>query len=528
MTTLAGTYELGQELAKGGMGTICLARDLTTDETVVIKRLHEHLADEPEVVALFADEARLMPHLVHPNIVRVLAVLRKPGALALVLEHVPGANLRALVRLAQAQKALPPPALVAAIIARAARGLGAAHDAKDKATGEPLNVVHRDVSPDNILVSRTGEVKISDFGVARAEARVSKTAPGTLRGKMRFLSPEQLLDEPVDKRTDVWAMGATLFEALAGRPAFPQDNLGALLSAVIHGEPPKLREARPDVPEAIADIVAHCLERDVSKRLPSCTVLADVLDREVQHLSPGLGGVDIAAWVKALVPEALMDFAPAPGDELALDPSGHLLPRGGALRSESPVPAAPATPEHDDAPLELARPVRVARPALDAPEPERIAEPSGRARPRWLVPVAVAGAVALIGLGAVRFKVSGDLRRERDRLAAEAEALAAQTKAQLEAAAAALAPDAGPPVRAVSHGTALPLHVYVDSEPPGATVTLDGEVLGETPVGTTVAIEHPVSLVLTRKGFAPAEVPLVPGVDHIETVTLQRAAKRAH
>ncbi len=221
-------YRRIERLAVGGMAELSLCCQIGGDDAgrlVVEKRVLEELADAEEFVELFAHEAALASRLDHPNVVRVLWAGTDRGVPVLVMEHLDGLDVRALLARARG----PLPAVVAcAIAAGAARGLGHAHQLCDEA-GTPLAVVHRDVSPHNVFVTRDGEVKVLDFGIAKARSRLVETRSGLGRGKVAYFAPEQLVGAPLDARSDLFALGTVLWEMLVGRTLWDrgQDDLTA-------------------------------------------------------------------------------------------------------------------------------------------------------------------------------------------------------------------------------------------------------------------------------------------------------------
>ncbi|MCW5837256.1 MAG: serine/threonine protein kinase, partial [Labilithrix sp.] len=225
-----GRYALGAPIARGGMATLHLGRLVGSAgfaRTVAIKRLHRHLCADPSFLDAFADEARLAARIRHPNVVPTLDVVSTeasaaaPGELLLVMEYVDGESLSALAR--QAKAPLPPP-IVVAIVSEMLHGLHSAHEARSE-DGQPLGIVHRDVSPQNVLVGADGVARLVDFGIARATGvrRGSSTGEGDLKGKLAYMAPEQIRREPVTRKTDIFAAGIVLWELLTGRRLFSSD-----------------------------------------------------------------------------------------------------------------------------------------------------------------------------------------------------------------------------------------------------------------------------------------------------------------
>jgi serine/threonine-protein kinase len=219
---LHGRYVIGEEIAAGGMATVHLGRmlgDAGFARTVAIKRLHPQFAKDPEVCAMLLDEGRLSARIHHLNVVTTLDVVVSGDELFVVMEYVHGEALSALIRASIRRSARIPPRIVAAVLSGALRGLHAAHEARDP-SGEPLGVVHRDVSPQNILVGSDGVARVLDFGIAKAAGRMQVTQDGRIKGKFGYMPPEQLHAEVLDRRADIYAAGVVLWEALVSARLF--------------------------------------------------------------------------------------------------------------------------------------------------------------------------------------------------------------------------------------------------------------------------------------------------------------------
>lgn len=266
-----GDYELVGELGEGGMAKLYLARLAGSARQVAIKVIHPQIASDPETVKMLRDEARLGLAIRHPNVVHVEAVEEHEGSPYLVMEYVEGVTLATILR-ARTQRRAPLPAeLAVAIVARVADGLHAAHEATD-GLGRPLGIVHRDVSPSNVLIDTAGRVKLIDFGVAKARQRLARTLPGSVKGKLAYMAPEQLAGS-ADRRVDVFALGVVLWEMLALRRLFAAASDVETVLAIREG-PPILPPScfRDDVPHRLDDVVLTMLARDVEERF--CTAAA--------------------------------------------------------------------------------------------------------------------------------------------------------------------------------------------------------------------------------------------------------------
>jgi len=233
-----GRYALYGPLAAGGMATVHFGRLLGPvgfSRTVAIKRLHAQFAQDPEFVSMFLDEARLAARIRHPNVVPTLDVVATDGELFLVMDYVAGESLARLARTFADRGTRMPFRIASAIMAGVLHGLHAAHEAKDE-RGMALGIVHRDVSPQNVLVGTDGVAKILDFGVAKAAGRSQTTREGQIKGKLAYMPPEQLRGMPVTRGTDIYAAGVVLWELVTGQRLFSGDNEGVIVAKVLHGD----------------------------------------------------------------------------------------------------------------------------------------------------------------------------------------------------------------------------------------------------------------------------------------------------
>jgi eukaryotic-like serine/threonine-protein kinase len=298
-----GRYALYGEIASGGMATVHLGRLLGPvgfSRTVAIKRLHAQLAKDPEFVAMFMDEARLAARIVHPNVVPMLDVVALDGELFLVMEYVEGEPLGRLLRTADERGQRVPLRIIATILTGVLHGLHAAHEAKND-RGEPLGIVHRDVSPHNVLVGLDGVPRLLDFGIAKAAGRVHTTREGQLKGKLPYMAPEQIRGNP-SRLSDVYASGVVLWEALAGRRLFKGDEaevLAAVLEDVI--EPPS--RYAPDVPPALDALALRALDRNPLQRFPSAREMAQSLELA----TPSATATEVREWLEGLAGASLAE-----------------------------------------------------------------------------------------------------------------------------------------------------------------------------------------------------------------------------
>ncbi len=259
--TQLGKYTLKRQLATGGMAEIWLGEQRGPGgftKELVVKRILPHLANDEKFVQMFLDEARLAAQLTHPNIVQIFDLGEADGSYFIAMEYIRGHDLAQLREAGRAMGAPLDWLAAARIVADACAGLDYAHNFADS-RGRPMNLVHRDVSPQNILVSDQGAVKLVDFGVAKAATSTHKTQTGAVKGKFAYMSPEQIRGEKLDGRSDLFAMGIVLFELLTGRRPFGADSELMALTAIMHHPAPDVQEINPNIPQPLRDVVAKAL-----------------------------------------------------------------------------------------------------------------------------------------------------------------------------------------------------------------------------------------------------------------------------
>lgn len=333
-------YLLGPSIAAGGMGSVHLGLKqgaLGFRRLLAIKRLHGHLARDPEFVARFKDEIRLVSRLNHPNIVQTFDVLEIDDELALVMEYVEGVTLYQLLKDADAASERLPIDVVAGVLAQALHGLHSAHELCD-VDGKPLHLVHRDVSPQNIMIAKDGLAKVLDFGVAKAASETHVTRTGQLSGKAAYMSPEQALGQSVDRRTDVFAAGIVLWEALTGQRLFRSPGMAetvALRNVLeMRVRPPS--ELRPDVPAALERVVLRALERDPTRRYGSARDFALALEEAVPHasLSTVASGVTVVSRQRLVELGKRAVTLPPDRAEDAAEPRPYVRPPASAFQND--------------------------------------------------------------------------------------------------------------------------------------------------------------------------------------------------
>jgi hypothetical protein len=300
-----GAYEILSKLRSGGMATLYLARRHGAAgfaRIVAIKVVHPHLADDSRFVQMFLDEARVSSRIVHPNVVRVEELGEISDTFFLAMEYVHGCSLAELLESLSERGRWLRPELAVWIAAEVAAALHAAHEATDE-VGQPLNIVHRDVSPQNILVGADGYVKLIDFGVAKARTRLTETRTGSVKGKLKYMAPEQLSPGPIDRRADTYALGIVLWELLARRRRFSGDDIESLdeIRAAVH--PPPSRYS-PNISPALEDALLRTLAADVDERPPTALAFREQLLRVVPE-ARAIEPKDLAALVQAVHGEVL-------------------------------------------------------------------------------------------------------------------------------------------------------------------------------------------------------------------------------
>jgi eukaryotic-like serine/threonine-protein kinase len=342
-----GKYRLLKLLATGGMGEVLLARQEGPAgfmKTVVVKRMLTHLGRDPKFVEMFLNEARLAAQLSHPNIVQIFELGEQDGTYFLAMEFIHGVNLRFIKRRFDEQQLRVPILFAAWACAQALKGLHHAHTLTDE-SGASLNIVHRDVSPDNILVGFNCTVKMVDFGIAKASTSISTTGAGTFKGKFAYMAPEQLSGQPADPRSDIYAMGVLLFELVGGGRPFKGSSEGELVKCILQDEPRPLRELRPDVPEELEETIRRAMARNPAERFSSAEAMSSVLESFIIR-SGGLAPDEIKTLLRSLFGEEVDLVTPRP-----MQPAPWLSPAGGTATAPMPVPPNAGSPHRTQDPL---------------------------------------------------------------------------------------------------------------------------------------------------------------------------------
>ncbi|MBI2891938.1 MAG: serine/threonine protein kinase [Deltaproteobacteria bacterium] len=443
---IAGRFVVEGKLASGGMAEVhvaemSLARGVR--RRVALKRIHPHLAEDPDFVTMFLDEARLASQLSHPGIVPVLDAVEAEGDLLLVLEYVPGWDLSTVLREA-GRRGAPVPIGVAVRIARALLDtLGHVHAARG-ANDRPLGIVHRDVTPSNVLVAQDGSVRLLDFGVAKAAERATRTVSRALKGKFAYMAPEQAFGRPVDGRTDLYAVGLVLFEMLAGRRALAGGDDIALLDRARAPEHPRVSTLRPEVPRPLDDLVADLLEVEPDRRPARAVDAAGALEAAERAVTGGATPLEVSTFVTAMM------GTPARPIEEGRSRIDQAFARAAGLDHPATATAAPAG-RHESATATAGPPDPPDDPSPRPSKSPTVAELSTPARVRSRSTWAIGAGLAIVAAGTLVW-TSGLVS------APERPARRAATPARSG-------------------------FLKVVTRPPGATVRLDGRALVErTPV----------------------------------------------
>ena len=311
--TRLGKYEIVARIAKGGMAEIFLARQLAVvgfSRLVVIKRILPHLAEEPHFVRMFLEEARLAALINHPNVVQIFDVDQFEGSYYIAMEYIAGPSASVLCRQLRKNRTAIPYAIAAEIVAQACDGLHAAHELRDEA-GTALALVHRDVSPHNLMITGSGLVKLVDFGIAKAQNTSVQTRTGSIKGKYPYMSPEQCRGDPLDRRTDIFSLGIVFYELVTGQRLFHRVTELMTLKAITEEPIAPARDTRAEVPEEISNVIARCLKRERDERYATAAELGDAVRHTVAGLGATSGPATLADYLKGEFGELLQARADA-------------------------------------------------------------------------------------------------------------------------------------------------------------------------------------------------------------------------
>jgi serine/threonine-protein kinase len=475
---IAGKYRLFASLGSGGMADVYLAEahgPMGFNKLVVVKTLRSTVVDDPEMLAMFLDEAKLAARLTHANIVHTYEVSEHEGGYFIAMEYLEGQPLHRILARAKSTGTPIPEAVSLRIVCDALAGLEYAHDARDY-DGTPLSVVHRDVSPHNIFVTYAGDVKILDFGIAKAALNSKATADGVVKGKIHYMSPEQALSEAIDRRADVYAAGGVLWELLAGECAL-EGGLPLAFSTLTTGQIRDLREVAPHVSAELDAIVKHAMALDAKERTPTAEAFRSEL---VVYASKKADGIASNRSVADFMAPLFEDDR----SEIKRRISEHLAtPRSGSFGSRSLMVLAHDSSRSMPTGSSVSRPSNVASDAAGSSMPTLSAEPPPRRR-RWLLFGAIALALSATGYAYVRS--------------------AARTAAPPAVASPALSQAPAPsPTAKASERVELSLH----ATPPTAALLVDGVDVGQNPYRADVPKDDALHEIrAAAPGYAPRAI----------------------
>lgn len=297
-----GPYQVLERISAGGMAEVYRAKQTGADNferPVAIKRILPHIARDPNFIAMFQAEAKLAVQLQHGNICQIYQLGRHEDSFYIALEYVDGRDVGAILDLHQKQNKPIPLPQACYIIGRVCEGLDYAHN-KKSSQGEPLNIIHRDISPPNLLISYEGEIKLIDFGLAKAVGSSIQTQAGIIKGKLAYMSPEQVRGATLDLRSDVFAVGIVFFELLTARRLFRRDSDLETFDAVRQCRVPRPSEINPGIPKALEEILLTALARDVDKRYQSAGAMNEAIQDFALSSRNTFRGDQLGEWMRRL------------------------------------------------------------------------------------------------------------------------------------------------------------------------------------------------------------------------------------
>jgi serine/threonine-protein kinase len=390
-----GRYTLIKKLATGGMAEIWLARQRGLADFkrfVVVKKILSHLAAQDTFVRMFLDEARMSAQLNHPNIVQVYDLGKEGDSYFIAMEFINGENLASIAWRGKKRNKPIPVQFCARILADACKGLHYAHHLRSS-DGSPLNIVHRDISPQNLLVTYEGETKVVDFGIAKAASRSEATKTGMLKGKFSYMSPEQCLGSHVDMRSDVFALGIVLYELTTGTRLFKHESELMILEMITKRDVVPPREVNPEIPPALDDIIMRALRKDLDERFQSAQEMQLALEDYLRDCGRPCSNADLAHYQRTLFvdhieeKQKLLEVA-SREDIQEVDFDDESTERSGAPRRQPPpqgVRVGPASPSQPQVQMPTAVPMMpphaTGSPGFAYPPPHAIGSAPGYQMP---------------------------------------------------------------------------------------------------------------------------------------------------
>jgi serine/threonine protein kinase len=332
-----GPYRLLQRVAVGGMAEVFKAKRSGVEgfeKVVAVKRILPHLSDNKEFVDMFVDEAKMVAGLTHPNIVQIFDLGRIEKSYYIAMEYVQGRDLRSILRRARERAIRVPLDLCALIASRVCSALEYAHRKKDD-RGQPMMTVHRDISPQNILISFEGDVKLTDFGIAKAASKATVTEAGALRGKLLYMSPEQAWGKPMDRRSDLFSLGIVFYEMVTDHKPFLGSSEVSILETVRECKVPPPSSLNREVPPALERVVMKALERDPERRYQDAAEMYRDLEAVMHEAPPPPTAATLARFMETL-------YEPQEREATVVD-EAHEPEAPPAAASPAPPPPPPET-----------------------------------------------------------------------------------------------------------------------------------------------------------------------------------------
>jgi serine/threonine protein kinase len=387
-----GRYAIHGVMSQGGMATVHYGRLIGPagfSRAVAVKRLHPQYANDPEFVSMFVDEARLVSRIRHPNVVPTLDIVSEKGELFMVMDYVQGETLAHLLIAMRSRNELISPAIVTGIMSGVLRGLHAAHEATHAKRG-PLGIVHRDISPQNVMIGVDGVARILDFGVAKALHRLAVTRDGQLKGKIPYMSPEQLNGAVVTRQTDLWAASVVTWESLTTHRLFAAARETQVMKKILEDpiRPPSefLGEAHSGLEhrwirgvKKLDDVVLRGLSRNLQERFATARDMANALEKAAEMAPASV----IGEWVERVAHDALAERA---SRVAALEPEGLPMTAQDAMHALQSLPSEPSTVE------------RVGQPRESVASAVRPRRASQSRLPTYAIALVAVALVMLIGL----------------------------------------------------------------------------------------------------------------------------------
>jgi len=304
-----GRFQILKRIAVGGMADIYLACERTThgiERMVVIKRMLPHLSNDADFVEMFLQEARVTARINHPNVVQIYDLTDDGELPYIAMEYIDGVTLRELATAASRAQIDIPAAVAIHLVMQACAGAQALHELKQP-SGSPYGLVHRDLSPHNLMVTAEGHIKLLDFGIAKATATMDKTRTGMLKGKVTYMSPEQCQEKDLDRRSDIYTLGIVLWELLSGARLFQRQNELASLHAIISGSMLDLYDFRPECPKALHRVVVRALSTDATHRFSTADEMRRALANAAKEAELSINQDETAQFIQRVMGQQFED-----------------------------------------------------------------------------------------------------------------------------------------------------------------------------------------------------------------------------